>query len=162
MVGPYVDKVFRRAAEFCRIGLLANSFRAALARLVVGGVPPSAWAIPDSWTAVLDGLAALSPPVCAVASARALEQARVDWTTECAMFRRAPGGPVLEDWTASAWADPLLPAADPRSRYLDAVRASLPGESDVGLFGDGGFTPRDGATFAAQARAFGPLGRYWD
>lgn len=78
------------------------------------------------------------------------------------MFSRArPTADVAEDWTDQAWENPLSPSADARTTTLDGRVGLWWDETEVGLFGDGGFDRRRGATFAAQARAFGTLENYW-
>ena len=161
LVGPFDPRAHRRAADLCRVGRLANSFRLAVARLRDAAVPPGAWGAPDVWVPALVGLALLSPAECAAAARGAGEASSRDWQVECSIFcvRHRPLLP--EDWGQEAWLDPWGPSADRRSRHLDSVAPDPgPGE-DIALYGDGGFVPGVGATFSAQARAFGPDPHYW-
>ena len=70
---------------------------------------------------------------------------------------------MSENWAVQAWEQPWSPHVDPRSRWLDRAQmvwASL--GQEVLLFGDGGYMNQSGATFAAQARAFGGGDQYWN
>ena len=71
-------------------------------------------------------------------------------------------GPHSEDWSETAWNDPLDAMSDPRSRWLDARRDVHMPDGDVAMYGDGGYSRRCGASFAAQLRAFGDAEGYWE
>ena len=162
MVGAFDVKSHDRASSLCRVGLLANTIRGAVGRARAQGIPTSTWARQATWTPLLAGSRAISPAALARAAARALAQAASDWAAECAMFHASAVGAALqEDWPDRAWEDPWSPNLDLRGRHLDAI-VHLPfQESEYGLYGDGGYSSRAGATFAAQARSFGPLGDFW-
>ena len=162
MVGPFEERVFRRAADFCRVGRTANALRLAVSRLRSAGALPCSWSSPEAWVDALDGLNRyVSPEDCAAFAATAIAQSDSDWSVECALFGVTHLPLLAEDWGPEAWLDPWSPSSDPCSRHLDTLACDpAPGE-DLALFGDGGFKVGVGATFSAQARAFGLGNLYW-
>ena len=159
LVGPFSQPRFDAAARFCRFGVLANSVRVALQRiLLLPGLPNLA--NPEAWTRCLPEHAPVSAVACAGAARQALSDSVADWTSECRLFHVAPPQvPPDENWLDLAWEDPWHPDADARSAVL-LHPVPTPNEDFV-LFGDGGFKSGVGATFACQARGFGSSTDYW-
>ena len=152
LAGPFSQARFDAAARFSRVGLLANSVRTAYHAILLLPDPPAQLVIPETWAAHLPAHAPVSAQACARAASAALRQSRADFEAECRLFAvPCPPHPPSEDW---------LPAArSPRSSHL-LQRAAIPA-GDFALFGDGSFTSSHGATFACQARGFGPSNDYW-
>ena len=166
LVGPYDHRAFEAGASLCRVGVIANALRRAVRRMRQLGIRPEMWEREHSaWEQGLDagaGAEGIDVADCVRAARLAASQGRRDWQTELSMFSRArPTADVAEDWTDQAWENPLSPSADARSTTLDGRVGLWWDETEVGLFGDVGFYRRRGATFAAQARAFGTLENYW-
>ena len=158
LVGLYRPALARAAASFCRVGHQANAIRRAVASLRSSGVPPARWSDPAVWTPLLQGTR-LDAASCAAAAEAARQQAETDWAAEAALFGGHVSEDLPEDWPESAWSQPHLPA--PRVAGLAAIFPHGFPPSDYALYSDGGDSGGV-CTYSAQARAFGPLGGYWE
>ena len=164
MVGSFVDATFVAAQRFCRVGVLANTIRAALVEFRGAALPIDRWGDPLHW----DGQVSAACPFSAMELARAVSQClqadAAEWSAECALLRpHVPPPPIPMDWPELAWDDPWNDASDPRSQVLDQAQSPGFGTQDFGIYGDGGALSSGEASFCAQARAFGHRGHlYWD
>ena len=163
MVGRFIQADFDFGVRFCRVGALANSLRQAVATLRINGVPESECGRdPAAWANALPNLTSITPEACAAAAALALPRSIADWGTEVTIFGAGPGAMSLqEDWPDTFWEDQSYQRLDPRSAALCSPVPLCQG-CDWGLYFDGGFDLRHGATFAAQAWSFGRDAEYWE
>ena len=163
LLDSFDELSFVAAQRFCRVGVLANTIRAALASFRLAGLPVDAWADPANWVGRVP--AACSFPEVALAGAVGLCLAAdaVEWRAECAMFRPGVPPPTISmDWPESAWDDPWRDSSDPRSLFLDLPQDPGFDFLDFGIYGDGGALPSGASSFCAQARAFGQADEYWN
>ena len=165
MVGTFSPVDFSSAQRYCRVGCLANTLRLAVRNLRQRGVPITQWqhARPQ-WAAAIQDPELISPEECMSLCATAIAQSTSEWIVEQRLFSaQGAANPIPEDWLEIGWEQPLDPTADPRGSALwHRFAAEWSNQTDVGLFGDGGFSKTRGATFAAQPRFFGELERYWE
>lgn len=161
--GRFSHTAFACSRKFSRVGELAICVRRAVAGLRSAGIPASEWHVhPEQWSQHISEACGVPLQQIIAAAAIAYRHSQQDWATEVAIFSPGSAPVIAEDWEAVAWEQPWAPRADPRSRWLDRIQPSWASPSqDVVLFGDGGFSPRTGATFSGQARAFGRGDEYW-
>lgn len=158
MSDSYHKGSFSRCVRFCRIGKAANSIRHSIATLRLLEIAKPEWPQAPVWANTLDQIAVTADSISRAIHS-ALASSAQDWATETLLFRPNRSLHVPdEDWPVSAWEHPWSTGSDARSAYLDAPCPLLPSPSphnDFMLYGDGGFHPVQGATFAAEPRYFG-------
>ena len=161
LTGLFDANLHKKGQDYCRVGYYAKTIRRAIIDLIKKNVNRQTWKLSRVGKDVLTQNNRLSPKTCAKLAILAFDESRKDWCSECDLFNATKLHHSGKDWHDEAWENTYNNHADKRSVHLDKHFA-LSEQLRAALYGDGGYVPGSGATYAAQPRLFGQDSNYFN